>query len=85
MRNIYIDSEHKCHPVDDGTMTPVETDFFDGRCDEFIEGYCYDTSRGYLQIYPWKPYSELDAVQRAYEKQMLAEYAEALKVVGVTV
>ena len=30
MKTIYIDSDFKCHLVDDGTMTAVETDFFDG-------------------------------------------------------
>lgn len=85
MRTIYIDSEFKCHIVDDGTMTAVETDSFDGKCDAYIEGYCYDTSKGYVQIYPWKPYAELDNAQREYERQLLAEYAEALNVVGVSV
>ena len=33
MKMIYIDPEYRCHTADDGTMTPVETDFFDGRCD----------------------------------------------------
>ena len=27
---IYIDADFKCHVSDDGTMTAVETDFFDG-------------------------------------------------------
>lgn len=82
---IYVDKENKCHPIDDGTMTVVETAFFDGKCDTFIEGYKYDTSMGYVRIYPWKHYSELDAAQREYEKNLLAEYEEALKVVGVSV
>ena len=72
---VYIDNEYKCHAVNDGTMTAVEDAFFDNMCDTFIEGYCYDTSKGYLQIYPWKPYSELDAAQKQYEKD-LADRAE---------
>ena len=75
MKVIYIGSNFKCHTTDDGTMTAVETPLFDGMCDEYIEGYCYDTSRGYLTIYPWKPYSELAAAQRQYEKD-LADRAE---------
>ena len=39
MRTIYIDSEFKCHTINDGTMKAAETDFFDGKCDEFINGY----------------------------------------------
>lgn len=76
MRTIYIDSDYKCHITNDGTMTAVETDFFDGKCDAFIEGYCYDTRNGYAQIYPWKNYSELDAIQREYERQLLKELQE---------
>lgn len=74
MRTIYIDVDFKCHVTNDGTVTAVETDFFDGKCDTFVEGYCYDDRKGYLQIYPWKPYNELDAAQREYEKAQLAEY-----------
>ena len=54
METIYITSDFKCHVTNDGTMTAVETDFFIGKCDTFVEGYCYDTSKGYVQIYPWK-------------------------------
>ena len=36
---IFVDSDFKCHVNDDGTMTAVETDFFDGKCTTFIEGY----------------------------------------------
>lgn len=75
---IYYDSLYHCHRINDGTMTPVETDFFFGKCDEFLEGYCYDISKGYTQIYPWKSFDELDNVQREYERQMLADYESAL-------
>lgn len=87
MRTIYIDSNFKCHVTDDGTMTAVETDFFDGKCDTFIEGYRFIPAgeswtredgkvfRGEM-ITPWKSYSELDAAQREYERQMLAELQE---------
>ena len=96
MKTIYLDSEFKCHVADDGAMTAVETDFFDGKCDFFIEGYriipsgeSWTRSDGVVfygeMVAPWKPYSELDAAQREYEKQLLSEYAEALKKVGVDV
>lgn len=85
MRTIYIDSKHRCHITDDGTMTAVETDFFDGKCDAFVEGYCYESKGTGIAVYPWKDFAELDAAQREYERQLLAEYAEALRVVGVTV
>ena len=75
---IYYDSLYHCHRIDDGTMTAVETDFFIGKCDTLVDGYCYDTSKGYVQIYPWKPLDELDAAQREYERQQIAEYEKAL-------
>jgi hypothetical protein len=96
MKTIYIDTEFKCHVADDGTMTAVETGFFDGKCDTFIEGYrflptgaVWETEDGSVfqgeMIAPWKDYSELETAQRAYERQLLAEYAEALKMLGVSV
>ena len=96
MRTIYIDSEFKCHTMNDGTMIAVETDFFDGKCDAFIEGYLFVPfgeswvrSDGVVfngeMIAPWKDYSELDAFQREYERRLLAEYEEALRTVGVEV
>lgn len=96
MKTIYIDSEFKCHTINDGTMTVVDTEFFDGKCDDFIEGYRFIPSgeswsrpdgvvfRGEM-ISPWKDFAELDAAQREYERRLLAEYAEALRTVGVNV
>lgn len=88
---IYIDNEFKCHITNpDGTMTAVETDFFDGKRDAFIEGYRF-VPAGWIwtradgvvfqgeMIAPWKDYAELDSAQREYEKQKLAEYGEAFK------
>ena len=75
---IYCDSLYHCHRIDDGTMTAVKTDFFLGKCDAFVEGYCYDTSKGYTQIYPWKSLNELEETQREYERNQLSEYEAAL-------
>lgn len=39
---ICIDSKFKCHTSNpDGAFREVETDFFNGKCDTFIEGYRY--------------------------------------------
>lgn len=96
MRTIYIDSEFKCHVINDGTMTPVETDFFDDKCDTFVEGFRFVPSgetwtredgvvfRGEM-VSPCVDSSVLDSAQREYEQQLLAEYTEALKIMGVTV
>ena len=78
---IYVDSLFHCHRIDDGTMTAVETGFFIGKCDTWVEGYCYDTSKGYVQIYPWKDYAELAAAQAQYERdnaQLQAAYQEGV-------
>lgn len=87
MKTVYIDSEFTCHVSDDGTMTAVETDFFDGKCDSFIEGYRFVPSgeswtredgtvfHGEM-VTPWKNYATLKAAQDQYEA-MLAELAAA--------
>lgn len=71
--------------------------FFANKCTVFIEGYRLKPDgetwvredgkvfSGGEMITPWKPFEELDNAQREYEKQMLAEYTEALRIVGVTV
>lgn len=73
MRTIYVDSKHHCHVINDGTMTAVETDIFDGKCDDYIEGHCYEIQENAIAVYMWKPYSELDAAQRTYERQLIVE------------
>lgn len=92
---IYIDSDFKCHVTDDGTMSSVETEFFDDKCDEFIEGYRFvPTGESWTRsdgvkfkgemIAPWKPFAELDAAQRKYERELLADMKNALAILGVT-
>ena len=41
MKTIYRDAEFRCHLTNDGTMTAVETDVFDGKERAYIEGYRY--------------------------------------------
>ena len=78
---VFIDSENRCHLDNpDGTFREVEDHFFDNKCQTFSEGYCYDDSKGYVQIYPWKPYDELDAAQRKYERELLADAENALAI-----
>jgi hypothetical protein len=93
---IYIDADFKCHTFNDGTMTAVETNFFNGKCDAFIEGYrfvpageSWTRSDGVVfqgeMIAPWKDYNELDAAQRFYEQALIADMQQALAVLGVSV
>ena len=87
---IYIDSEYKCHVTDlDGEYRAIETEFFNGKCAAFIEGYrfipegeTWVNSDGKIitgkKIFPWKPYDELDAAQFDYEMEQIAKYSDAL-------
>jgi hypothetical protein len=96
MKTIYIDSEFKCHVSPSSGYTSVETDAFDGKCDAYIEGYrfipagqTWTRADGVVftgeMIAPWKPWAELDAAQREYEREQYqalaaqnAEYETAL-------
>lgn len=84
MKTVYINSEYQCHVTDDGTMTAVETDFFDGKCDTFIEGYrfvpageSWTRSDGVIfygeMIAPFKDGQLLSTVQSLYEETVVSE------------
>lgn len=65
---VYIDNSSKCHVNDDGTMQAVECDFFDGKCKEFIEGYCCNVDGDNLTVWPWKSYELLVTIQNAVDR-----------------
>ena len=88
---IYIDADYKCHSATADGLTAVETAFFDGKAPEFVEGYRYVPAGSVWvrsdgaefsgeMVSPWKPWEELDAVQREYEreryKSLLAQLSE---------
>lgn len=91
MKN-YIDSEFKCHTANpDGTFQEVETGFFEGKCVALIEGYRYvpqgeSWTRSDGQVFtgemiaPWKDYAQLDAAQREYEREQMADMENALAI-----
>ena len=95
---IYIDSDFRCHLTDDGTMRPVETDFFDGKCKAYVEGYHLvpegeswtspdgKVFHGGLMIFPAEDYSALAKAQVQYEADMaqMADMQTALNILGVT-
>lgn len=91
---IYIDNENKCHVANDGTMTEtLAPSVFVGKCPAFIEGYVFipratEEINGEIYgnglLYPWKDYSELDAAQRQYERELIADMQQALNTLGVT-
>ena len=83
MKTIYLDTDFKCHLTDDGTMTAIETDFFDYYCDTYIEGYRY-VPAGFTwvrsdgvtftgeMVSPATSWRELDDAQRDYEREQYA-------------
>ena len=90
---IYIDNDCKCHIHDDGTMREVETTFFDGKCDAFVEGYRFvpdgevwtrsdgEVFKGEM-IAPWKDSKELESAQAQYERDhaQMADMENALAI-----
>lgn len=88
---IYIDTDFKCHTVAGDGLTGIETAAFDGKAPGYIEGYRFvpeDMSwvredgvvfTGEMAS-PWKPWEELDAAQREYEREqynsLLAQLSE---------
>lgn len=97
---IYIDSDFKCHAATADGLTAVETEAFAGKCPAYIEGYRF-IPEGEVWVRadgvrfsgemaaPWKPWRELDAVQRAYELEQLesltAQNAELLDAMAAMV
>ena len=87
---IYIDHDFMCHTINpDNTFREIETDFFNDKCDAFIEGYRFvpsgkawtrddGTVFNSEMISPFKPCDELDAAQHEFERQKLAEYKAEL-------
>ena len=79
MRTIYVDDEYRCHVANSGELIAIETDLFDGKCNGFIEGYRYipyneiwirydgEVFHGEM-VAPFKPYAELEQIQRRYEE-----------------
>lgn len=79
---IYIDADFKCYTAPREGLATVETAFFDGMCAAYIEGYRYvpagqTWTREDGTVFtgemtsPWKPWEELDAVQREYEQEQV--------------
>ena len=92
---LFIDNEYKFHTSNpDGAYTAVETDFFDGKCDAYIEGYRFvpagavwtredGTQFPGEMVAPWRDWNELDATQREYEREQLAAYEQAMSEIEI--
>lgn len=94
---IYIDSDYKCHTSPGDGLTAVETDTFDGKCRQYIQGYrfvpageTWTRSDGALftgeMIAPWRDSTILEEFQAIYEEEQAkqADMAAALDVLGVS-
>ena len=89
---IYIDSNYCCHTTNpDNTFRQFDVPFFHGKCQTFIEGHRYcPVGESYVRedgeafsgecIVAWKPYDELEAAQREYERERLADAENALAI-----
>ena len=93
---IWIDDSFKCYTEASDGLRAVETDFFDGKCTEFIEGYRYvpegeEWTREDGEVFtgemisPWKDYALLEAAQASYERQLMEDMRRALEIMEVTV
>lgn len=94
---IYIDNDYKCHVFPADGLTAVETDAFDGKCRQYIEGYRFVPSgeswtREDGQVFhgemvaPWRDYAILAELQSIYEEEQAkqTDMAAALEVLGVS-
>ena len=86
---IYIDDDYKCYVSDVEGRRAVETDFFDGKCPEWIESYrfvpegeTWTREDGEVfkdeMVTPWKDLSEAYTAQTAYLERQNAQYEAAL-------
>ena len=84
---IYIDSEYKCHTSPGEGLTAVETDAFDGKCRQYIEGYRFVPSgkswtREDGQVFhgemmaPWRDYAILSEFQEVAQEEQDKATAE---------
>lgn len=96
---IYIDNDFKCHVSPGDGLTSVETDAFEGKCCQYIDGYRFvpageawtredgEVFHGEMKS-PWRDSSILEELQALYEEEQArqADMAAALDAIyaGVT-
>ena len=94
---IYIDNDYKCYTSPADGLTAIETDAFDGKCRQYIEGYRFvpagetwtredgEVFTGEM-VAPWRDYTILAELQSIYEEEQAkqADMAAALEVLGVS-
>lgn len=85
---IYIDHDYKCYVSAADGRRAIETDAFDGKCDEWIESFRFvpasetwtreDGEIFTNMVAPWKNLSEAYAAQAGYLAQQNRQYEAAL-------
>ena len=85
---IYIDNDYKCYVSAADGRRAIETSYFDGKCEEWIESYrlvpageTWAREDGDVftnMVSPWKDLSEAYAAQEAYVTAQNAQYEAAL-------
>lgn len=85
---IYLDKDFKCYTKENSrTVQSVKTDYFDGKCDAFIEGYRFvPAGQNWTRddgvvftgemIAPFKDSRLLGTVQNMYEQVQAAQKAQ---------
>lgn len=90
---IYIDRDFKCYTESASGRVAVETNVFDGKCRQYIEGYRFvpagqSWTREDGQVFhgemiaPWRPYDILAEFQTLYEEEQ-AKQAEAQEALNI--
>lgn len=76
---IYLDKDFRCHAAPGDGLREVETDFFDGKCAAFVEGYrfipageSWTREDGTVftgeMVAPVRDYAELEEIQSAVDR-----------------
>ena len=89
---IYIDSDFKCYTSPGEGLTAVETDVFDGKCRQYIEGYRFvpsgeswvredgQTFTGEMTA-PWRDYAILSEFQEVAQEEQAKATEEIAAIV----
>ena len=89
---IYIDDDYKCYTSPGDGLTAVETDAFDGKCKQYIDG-CRFIPAGETWVRedgemftgeivaPWRDYELLEEFQAIYEEEQTKATEEIAAIV----
>ena len=88
----FVDSDYKCHTSPGEGLTAIETDFFDGKCKQFIEGYrfvpageTWTREDGHRftgeMVAPWRDYAILSEFQEVAQEEQTKATEEIAAIV----